>query len=87
MALSDYHFKYTKEPPERIDSRLRTKQHELIQVMEWLGTSFDHEPVSIAVLGCADRRQVNGHIMIFEEVLQKHVDITTFDITIEHLEG
>lgn len=87
MALSDYHLKYTKEPPERLDSRLRAKQHELIQVMEGLDKTFAKEVVTIAVLGCADRRQVNGHIMVFEEVLQKYVAITTFDITTEHLEG
>lgn len=87
MALSDYHLKYTKEPPERTDSRLRAKQHELIQVLSSLNKDFSQEPVKIAVLGCADKREVIGHIMVFEEALQKTVDITTFDITTEHLVG
>jgi hypothetical protein len=41
----------------------------------------------VAVFGCADKRLIQGHKVIFEKVLNKKVDLTTFDISIEHLLG
>lgn len=87
MAFSDYHQKYLKELPENIDSRLRAKQHELIQVIEKADITFPNGLLRIAVLGCADKRLVKAHKAIFEEVFQRHVDILTFDISIDHLSG
>lgn len=87
MAFSDYHQKYLKELPENIDSRLRAKQHELIQVVEKADIAFPNDLLRVAVLGCADKRLVKAHKTIFEEVFQRHVDILTFDISIDHLQG
>lgn len=45
------------------------------------------EVIKLAVLGCGDRRFIKGHKIIFDKVLQKPVEVITFDITIDHLQG
>lgn len=39
------------------------------------------------MLGCGDKRFIKHHKVIFEELLKKPVQLTTFDISIEHLAG
>lgn len=47
----------------------------------------DSNHVRVAVLGCGDKRLIAHHKRIFGKVLQRDVEVITFDITIDHLLG
>ena len=44
-------------------------------------------PVRIAVLGASDKRYIPIHERIFSDLLHRNVQVTTFDIDLEHLAG
>lgn len=82
-----YHEKYRLRSDEEIQRRADVKEEELRRIFE----AMDYKPVDdlirVAVLGCVDPRLVAHHKRIFEKLLKKSVELTTFDITIEHLQG
>lgn len=87
MPLSPYHQHYAERSDEELNHRALVKKQELKKTFGELEYTPVHSPVRIAVLGCADKRFVVLHKEIFEELLQRPVELTTFDITTEHLEG
>lgn len=87
MTPSDYHKSYSDQSTETTNHKLEVKQQELKKIFEEISPSPSNNPVRVAVLGCGDKRFVDGHKRIFEELLQRSVELTTFDITTNHLEG
>lgn len=86
MVLSNYHKKYSDLPDEEITKRANEKRIELVEILR-SSLSSDSTPVKIAVLGCGDKRFVKHHKDIFQNLLGKPVELTTFDISVEHLKG
>lgn len=87
MALSDYHQKYSNKSDEEIAVRASVKKMELKQIFSSVHLKTDSEKLKIAVMGCGDKRFVKYHREYFAEILGKPVELTTFDITIDHLAG
>ncbi len=87
MDLTEYHQKYINMPQDWVEFGLRAKDAQLKQVFEEINWQPAADAVKIAVLGCADKRFVAGHKQLFKKFLKKEVEVTTFDITTEHLSG
>ena len=87
MSISKYHQKHIDRSIEETDRRIHVKELELEKILSETGYKPAFETVRVAVLGCADRRFVKRHTLIFEKVLGQPVELITFDITTEHLEG
>ncbi len=87
MALSKYHQKYNDQSDEEIRGKVEAKAQELAAIFQEVGLQTASDPVRLAVLGCGDKRFVAQHKIIFEAVLHRSVEVSTFDITIDHLEG
>ncbi len=87
MALSSYHQKYAARLDEELARRAMVKRDELARIFKATKYIPQQDPVRVAVLGCADRRFVAHHRRVFESLLKKQVELTTFDIAIEHLKG
>jgi len=87
MTLSPYHQKYANQPDDELKRRVDAKEQELTSIFQKVSLNTDSDPVRLAVLGCGDKRFVALHKRIFEQVLKRNVEVTTFDITIDHLVG
>jgi hypothetical protein len=87
MALSTYHQKYANFPDEAIQDRANEKRQELSLILKQTRLKTASETAKVAVLGCGDKRFIKHHRKIFESILNRPVEITTFDITTEHLRG
>lgn len=87
MSLSKYHQKYANLPDEEIQKRADVKKDELVSIFKEAQLKTESDEPKIAIVGSGDKRFVNHHKRIFEELLGKPVELTTFDITVEHLEG
>ena len=87
MSLSVYHQKYLDQSEEEIQHKADAKEQELLAIFQEISLNTDSDPLRVAVLGCGDKRLVAHHKKVFENVLRKAVEITTFDITIDHLAG
>ncbi len=87
MTLSPYHKKYASQPDAEVQNRVNEKRQELAAIFAEVQLRTTSEPVRIAVVGCGDKRYVQWHKDIFETLLKRPVEITTFDIVIDHLEG
>ena len=85
--MDTYHQKYASLPDEEIENRLNEKKQELTAIFNQIKFDVNKGVIKIAVLGCGDKRLIKGHKKIFEEILNKTIEIYTFDITIEHLQG
>ena len=87
MSLSEYHQKYSSLTDGEIQRRLQEKEEELSLIFKEAKLRTTSDLVKVAVLGCADKRLIAGHRAIFEKLLGRLVEITTLDITVEHLAG
>jgi len=87
MTLSPYHQKYTDQPDDELKRRADAKEQELASIFQEVSLNTESDPIRLAVLGCGDKRFVALHKRIFEQVLKRNVEVTTFDITIDHLAG
>lgn len=85
MELNDYYANYGNLPDDDIARRILEKENELIAIFEKAKPVIRNE-AKIAILGCADKRLVKGHKIIFEKTLQSPATIYTFDIDVKHLE-
>ncbi len=83
--LSDYHQEKMARTKERSEQVLQGKKKELKHVFDVLRYDNTNDRIKVAVLGCADPRHIEGHKRIFRELLEKDVEIVTFDITTDHL--
>lgn len=86
MTLSSYHQKYAEKSDEELGRRAGVKREELVRIFSIVPTPAT-SPVRVAVLGCGERRFVGHHRRMFAELLRRPVELTTFDISIEHLRG
>ena len=87
MALSNYHQQFTLKSDEDIQRRINEKEQELAQIFEFVQLSTESSIIRVAVLGCADKRLIQGHKRIFEKELNKKIELTTFDLSVEHMLG
>lgn len=87
MALSKYHQKYADLPIDEIQRRVDAKELELEMIFNEVSLNTKENHIKVGVLGCGDERFIAQHKRIFENVLKRSVEITTFDITIDHLTG
>ncbi len=87
MTLSTYHQKYIDQSDEELQRKADAKEQELSTIFHEISLNTDSEPVRVAVLGCGDKLLIAHHKRIFEKVLNRKVEISTFDITIDHLLG
>lgn len=87
MTLSNYHQEYASKFDEEIALRASVKKSELKQIFSSVHLKTDSEKLRIAVMGCGDKRFVKYHRDCFAELLGKPVELTTFDITTDHLAG
>lgn len=85
MALSAYHQKYAHQPDAEIQSRAEEKRQELSAIFDQIPLKTTGEPARIAIIGCGDKRFIKNHKDIFQSLLNKPVELITFDITIDHL--
>lgn len=86
MTLSPYHQKYASQPDAEVQNRVSEKKLELSAVFAQVQLKTMGELVKIAVVGCGDKRYIQWHKEIFEDLLGRPVEITTFDIVINHLQ-
>lgn len=87
MTLSNYHQKYANYSEEEIQNRVKEKRDELALIFQQVELNIYDEIARIAVLGCGDKRFIKYHKEIFKEFIGKPIELITFDITIDHLEG
>jgi hypothetical protein len=87
MTLSTYHQKYLDHTAQDMAERIHAKETDFQQTIDQINYSPTSDPVKIAVLGCGVKYFVPVHKEVFAKVLGKPVEVTTFDITIEHLAG
>ena len=87
MTISQYHRKYANYSEEEIGKRADVKEMELKQIFERVELKTDSDIVILAVMGSGDKRFVKHHKRIFEKFLGKPVEVNTFDITTDHLDG
>lgn len=87
MTLSTYHQKYSDKSDTELAQRAEVKNQELKQIFSQVKPKTNNNPLRIAVMGCGDKRFVQFHKQYFSEQLSKEVDLTTFDISTEHLAG
>jgi hypothetical protein len=87
MPISNYHSNHTNRTDNETNKRGFVKELELKYILNKTNYSPSKENLRIAVLGCADKRFVKIHKEIFEKLLKRNIEQTTFDITTEHLEG
>lgn len=85
MTLSSYHKKYAQLSDSDIAKRAQEKENELKEIFRRSSLKTDSEKIRIAVLGCPDCRLVKYHQQTFEKLIDKSVELITFDITTEHL--
>lgn len=83
--LQQHYQEYAGRPDEHVAKRAAIKLHLVQTVLEASGFKPEADPVKVAVLGASDKRYIPIHRRIFEEVVGKRVDMTTFDLEIEHL--
>lgn len=87
MALSEYHQKYAAKPDEEIARRAKVKEEELRRIFNAAPLGSSATPVRLGVMGCGEKRFIQHHRNIFQTLLGRPVEVTTFDIAIEHLAG
>lgn len=87
MTLSSYHQKYSNYSEEEIKKRADEKERELKNIFEKVSLETGSDIIKLAVMGSGDKRFVGHHKRIFEKFVKNLVEVTTFDITTEHLEG
>lgn len=85
--LSEYHKKYKDKSDDELARRLAFKKNELEVIKRAVQPVFNSPILKVAVMGCGDKRFVKGHRDIFSQVFDSPVEITTFDVMIDHLAG
>lgn len=87
MALSDYHQKYLSRTKDEIVEMIAVKERMLRAAIDGSHYAPTSSPVKVAVIGCASPDFIPAHKKIFEDILGVPISLTTFDISIEHLQG
>lgn len=87
MTLSPYHQKYADYSDEEIQKRIQVKGEELEAIFSHIRPDISDGQAKVAIIGCGDKRFVEGHRRLFAEHIGKDITLTTFDIAVEHLAG
>lgn len=87
MMLSAYHQKYDNLPDIEIQNRVNEKKQELSEIFAQAELKTTDKLTRVAVVGCGDKRFIKHHKVIFESMIKSPVEITTFDIVVDHLEN
>ncbi len=87
VKLSQYHQKYLNRTDEDIAERIVAKEFELKQIFDDIKYFPSKPQIKIAVLGCGVKYFVEAHKIIFTKLLNVDVEITTFDLILDHLIG
>lgn len=87
MLISHYHQQYIDQSDEEIQRKADVKELELKAIFTQVSLQTDSVVVKVAVLGCGDKRLIVHHQRLFEKITGKPVELTTFDIATDHLEG
>lgn len=82
--LSDYHQTYSRKPNSEIEKKLLVKKEELLTIFHEINWE-NRGDISIAVMGCGEKRFIKWHQRIFWEIFPSSAHIDTFDISITHL--
>lgn len=82
--MKAHYIEYASQPDEWVANMEITKKSIVRKVLETAGFQ-SAESVKAVVLGASDKRYIPIHQRIFENLLQKTVDMATFDIDTEHL--
>lgn len=85
MNLSQYHEQFRQQSDEEINRKANAKFDELQEIFSNIDFNVDQNPVRVAVLGCGDVRLIDHHRRIFQNILERSVEVLTFDISTEHL--
>jgi hypothetical protein len=86
--LSQYHNKYANQPDAELQRRIDAKERELIAIKAaGVAPQAGNGVLKVGVMGCGDKRFVEGHRQIFASVFGRPVQVITMDISIEHLDG
>lgn len=85
--ISPYHQQFRDQSSEEIQKKADAKQEELKKIFSEAPFEIHERPVRIAVLGCGDSRLIEHHRRIFTSLIDADVEITTFDISTDHLLG
>lgn len=86
--LSVYHQKYANQSDEEIRRRIDAKEHELTAIKAAnAAPTTGSKLIDVCVMGCGDKRFVEGHRLIFQKVFGRPTHVSTLDINIEHLQG
>lgn len=86
--LTDYHRQYATKSEAEILQRAWIKERQLRQVFAAIGLPrIDGPVVRIAGLGCVDARLLPHRRRIFEGIFERPVQLTTYDLTVEHLQS
>jgi len=87
MSLSDYHQKYASKSDEEIALRAKAKEEELKQIFAVAPLKSTASPVRVGVMGCGEKRFIQHHRDMFAKLLGWPVEVTTFDLVVDHLAG
>lgn len=87
MSLFLYHQQYANYSDEEIKRKIKGKKEELKRIFSQVKLNTIGDFARIAVLGCGDKKFIKLHKKIFRGFINKPIELTTFDITIEHLKG
>lgn len=87
MAISQYHQQYIDQSDDEIQKKADVKEAELDAIFQKVNLATTNETAKVAVLGCGDKRLIEHHHRLFSKFLNKPVDLYTFDVEIEHMQG
>lgn len=88
LEILQAHYKeYASQPNEWVENMEITKKSIVKYVIKAMKFKTITESVKVVVLGTSDRRYIPIHKRIFEEILKKSIQMTTFDIDVNHLGG
>jgi len=87
MTISSYHQQFQAQSDQEVQNKANAKEAELLEIFSHVKPSESHDPIKVAVLGCGDKRLVAHHRVMFSKLLNHEVELTTFDLTAEHLAG
>lgn len=85
---NEYHLQYFKKTDADIAQRMWVKGMQMRQIFATVGLPKIAKPVvNVAILGCPDARLVPHLDQMFNGIFSKPVAMTTFDLSVEHLQA
>lgn len=85
--LKNHYKEYASQPDEWVENMEATKRSIVEQVLEIMKFETNTDPIKIAVLGASDKRYISIHQRVFENAVQREIQMSTLDIDTNHLGG